>query len=226
MPSIRLIDVKKQFLGHSKSALSGLNLDVNSGDFILISGPSGSGKTSLLSAIGGLLKPSSGRVYLDKYNLAQTSNSQMSRLRRLYYSFIFQNDLLLNDLTVFENILFPFQVKGNITKDVIKKAAYYLENFNMLEYSSQKVKRLSGGEKQIVSFIRAILPESPILLADEPNSELDSKLSIKVFEFLHKLHQQKNTTIVLVSHHPDAILYAREKYQMEEGRLIGYEKLY
>ncbi|PKL14620.1 MAG: hypothetical protein CVV50_02360 [Spirochaetae bacterium HGW-Spirochaetae-6] len=226
MPSIRLIDVKKHFIGHSKNALSGLNLDVNSGDFILISGPSGSGKTSLLSAIGGLLKPTSGRVYLDKYNLAQISNSQMSRLRRLYFSFIFQNDLLLNDLTVFENILFPFQVKGNITKEVIKKAAYYLENFNMLTYSSQKVKRLSGGEKQIVSFIRAILPESPILLADEPNSELDSKLSIKVFEFLQKLHQQKNTTIVLVSHHPEAAHYAREKYQMEEGRLIGYEKLY
>lgn len=228
MVDIRLINVHKHFFTQDKHkvALNGVNIDINQGDFILISGSSGSGKTTLLMTIGGLVTPDKGNIYLNRDKLKDLSSHQKNKLRAKYFSYVFQNNILLGDFTVIENVLFPFQVKEkNIDKKIVTKALHLLENFGLLDFSNKKVGILSGGEQQLVNFIRGLLPNSPVILADEPTSELDEKLCAKVFQYLKNLNQKNNTSIILISHSEMALNFAKEFYHMQEGKLIDYQKL-
>ncbi len=227
MPDIRLNNIFKFYSSskNEKKGLFGISLDINPGDFILITGSSGSGKTTLLSTIGGLITIDKGSIYINQHDLTRISNRKKSSLRAQYLSYVFQNNILLNELSALENILFPFQVKQDIDKNIIKKAVYLLEMFGILNLSNKKVNKLSGGEKQLINFIRAVLPDSPILLADEPNTELDHELSNQVFSYLKKLNEERNTAIVLISHHYKAKEYAKEFYEMKNGELVNYKKL-
>lgn len=229
MLDIRLLSVYKYFYSHIwnqvNEVLSGISLDINQGDFIIITGPSGSGKTTLLMTLGGLLIPEEGTLYYNKNVITKLNSFERDRIRGQFISYIFQDNLLLNELTVLENILFPFQIKQEITKEVIKKALYYMELLGIYKLSGKNIISLSGGEQQLVKFIRGVLPDFSILLADEPTSELDNALSLKVFDFLKKINREKNVSIVCVSHFEEAKKFAKDFYKMEKGKLTGYVKL-
>jgi ABC-type lipoprotein export system ATPase subunit len=229
MLDIRVINISKRFVSpksdHAKEILSAITLDINQGNFILFFGPSGSGKTTLLMHIGGILLPDQGSIYMNKENVAKLSAHSRDILRGKHISYIFQNNLLLPELTVLENILFPYQIKQAIDKKVLKKAYHYLEYFDLLRFASKKIGRLSGGEQQLVNFIRGIMPDCSLLIADEPTSELDNALGHKVFMMLKKMNQDRNTSIVLVSHSQEAKTYAKDIYSMDKGRITSYEKL-
>lgn len=227
MADLRILNVNKSYLeqGKKREVLKNLSLDLNQGNFVLLNGASGSGKTTFLMMIGALLSPDQGTVFLDKSDLFKISSSHRDLIRAKYFSYTFQNDLLLENFTALENILFPFQVKKSLGKHETKKAIALMEYFGILKKAQKKVGLLSGGEKQLVSFIRGVLADSEILLADEPTSELDSKLSEKVFLYLKELNAKQNKTVVLVSHDPNAKSYAKEAYILENGGFSSYKRL-
>lgn len=223
MLEIRLVNLSKQVMvnGEPRPLLSGVSMDINPGDFILITGSSGSGKTSLLMTLGGLLAPDSGSRHIHHQILGKMEKP----LTLNEVSYIFQNNFLLPDYTALENILFPFQVNKKISRELTRRACYLLEEFGILRLGSKKVSALSGGEQQAVGFIRGVLAESPLILADEPTSDMDADLSRKAFQILKNLNQQRKTTIVLVSHNPESMKYSREFYRMKEGKVMEYGKL-
>lgn len=228
MIDIRLVSLHKYYSSSDEQpheALSGISMDINQGNSILISGPSGSGKTTLMMTIGGLLSPDKGSLHINKHNFFKLGNRVKDEIRAEYISYIFQKNLLIPELSVLDNILFPFQIKQKITKDIIKRALFFLEYFGMFRMANKNIKKLSGGEQQLVNFIRGIMPDFSILLADEPTSELDTTLSVKVFEHLKKINGEKNATVVLISHDPVAKNYVKESYRMQGGRITEYQKL-
>lgn len=228
MPDIKLNNIKKSFHQQSQGThniLNGISLDVNQGDFTLIQGHSGSGKTTLLMSMGGLLLPDEGYIYINRHNIAKIPRSKRDEIRAEHISFIFQNNILLNELNVLENILFPLQVKQKIEKRTIQKALHLIDSFGIFHLTRRKVAQLSGGEKQTVNFIRGILPESPVILADEPTSEMNSESEIKVLKYLKEMNSNKKVSVVLISHSPTAFDFAKDSYRMEKGKLIDYKKL-
>lgn len=226
MPDIRAVNLCKtfHFNGQSKNVLNGISLDVNQGDFILITGPSGSGKTTFLMTLGGLITPDDGKVYFDKNNFYQASEVQRNMIRAKLISYIFQNNILVNNLNVLENILFPFQIKGDINKEILKKVSSLIDYFGIRDLAVKKISKLSGGEQQVVNFIRGVIPQSPILLVDEPTSEVDLALNRKILEYLKKMNHENNISIVLVSHDPMAEKAAREIYRMQSGKFVNYRE--
>lgn len=224
MPDIRVVNIIKSFdyNGKAKDVLNGISLDINQGEFILITGQSGSGKTTFLMTLGGLITPDEGKIYFDKYNFYKSSEKIKNHVRAKFISYIFQNNILVENLSVLENILFPFQIKGTINKEILKKVSYLIDYFGIRDLTGKKISKLSGGEKQVVNFIRGVLPESPVLLADEPTSEVDQSLNVKILEYLKKLHQEKNVTIIMVSHDPLAHKYVRGIYKMQNGKFTDY----
>jgi putative ABC transport system ATP-binding protein len=227
MADIRLLNIEKKYFAAApeRKILAGISLDINKGNFILIHGPSGSGKTTFLMSIGGLVLPDKGSIYVNQYNLPTLSEKKRGKIRAEYFSFIFQNNILIKELTVMENILFPFQVKQKITKNTIKKALYLLDYFGLFHLTHKKVHRLSGGEQQLINFIRGVMPDTDMILADEPTSELDSDLEVKVFQYLRNINKEEQRTILLISHSRVAPGYALESYRMNRGKLTDYKRL-
>lgn len=223
MLEIRLLNVSKKVMvqEETKWILSSISMDINPGDFITIAGPSGSGKTTLLMMLGKLLTPDSGSLRMYHQSLGKIHK----KLTLNEVSFIFQNNFLLPDYTALENILFPFQLKQKITKELTRKACYFMEELGILKLGAKKVSTLSGGEQQVVGFIRGILPQSGLILADEPTSDMDSELSAKAFSMLQKINQENKTSVVLVSHNPESIQYSKEFYRMKEGKMVEHQKL-
>ena len=171
----------------TKWILSGISMDINPGDFITIAGPSGSGKTTLLMMLGKLLTPDSGSLRM--YH--QTLGKMHKKLTLSEVSFIFQNNFLLPDYTALENILFPFQLKQKITKELTRKACYFMEELGILKLGAKKVSSLSGGEQQVVGFIRGILPQSGLIYR-RPTSDMDSELSASLFYVAKNKSRKQN----------------------------------
>ena len=199
----------------SLQALRSVSVTIQKGEFVAILGRSGSGKSTLLNILAGLDKPSEGKVYIDGTDIFHLSEEKRTLLRREKIGFVFQAYELLHALTVTENIRLP-----ELTKD----ADYMRELLDTLEirqYEKSYPDQLSGGEQQRVSIARALINHPPILFADEPTGNLDSKTERTVIDLLKNLAEKYGTSILKVTHNEDLVKDADRVIRLEDGEIVS-----
>lgn len=182
-----------------------------------IMGPSGSGKTTILSILGLLLKPTSGTVTVMGLDVSALDERQLPALRRRYIGFVFQSFNLFSALTVVENVLLSLHLKQVKAKDAQTLAREALARVDLIKRADFYPRDLSGGEKQRVSIARAITADTPIILADEPTANLDSKTGLNIIDLLHELAAERNKTVVVVSHDLRIQEHVNRVLTMEDG---------
>lgn len=216
---VRLNGIEKKY--GERTIISNLDLVVNKGEFISITGKSGEGKTTLLNLIG-LLDSFQNGNYLFEGNDVSRSLGRKTEIRSKSIGFIFQDYCLLENLSVLDNILMPFFYSDvEITKKLYAKANEYLEKFGLIKLRKTKAKFLSGGEKQRVSIVRAMLKEPSLILADEPTGNLDPENSQLISSELKKLSQM-GTAVIVVTHNQNVFENVDTKYKLSGGR-VYYE---
>jgi putative ABC transport system ATP-binding protein len=202
---ISLHGVSKSFSGKRQVvALDAVDLQIDRGEMVSIVGPSGSGKSTLLNLIGGLDRASSGDIRIDGQSLASLSDDDLTRLRRDKIGFIFQFFNLLPSLTCVENVALPLHLKGLPRKETEKRARELLDLVQLGARMDHLPDELSGGERQRVAIARALAFYPPVLLADEPTGNLDSRTGSDILKLIHDLHDRLNATVLIVTH--DAIV--------------------
>ncbi|MEO6164187.1 MAG: ABC transporter ATP-binding protein [Candidatus Binatia bacterium] len=218
---IRCTDVGKVYQqGENRiTALAGVSLDIPQGAFAAVMGESGSGKSTLLHLIGGLDRPSSGELLVDGRLIGQMADDQVTLFRRNQIGFIFQFFNLLPTLTAAENIALPFVLDGRSKAEADARAAALLAKVGLQHRQQHLPEALSGGEIQRVAVARALAFNPPILLADEPTGNLDSKNGSAILDLLRLVNRQDGCTIVMVTHSEEAAGYADRKIYLRDGRV-------
>jgi putative ABC transport system ATP-binding protein len=181
------------------AALRGVNGQIPAGSFTFIVGPSGSGKSTLLYLMGALDAPTSGEIQVNGRSLAALSHHERDEYRRQQVGFVFQSFNLLSNLSAVDNVLVPFLPRG-VTADQRRRAIELLGQVGLRDRLDHRPFQLSGGEQQRVAIARAILKQPMLVLADEPTGELDTVTGREVFGLLRRLHRERQTTVVVVSH--------------------------
>jgi putative ABC transport system ATP-binding protein len=221
-PLIHLRDLSKVFYTEEVEthALSNINLDVQSGEFVSIAGPSGCGKTTLLSILGLLDSPTAGKYLLDGEPVENLSASQRAKIRNQAIGFIFQAFNLIGDLTVYENVELPLTYRGMGGSERKERVQMALERVGMAHRMQHYPSQLSGGQQQRVAVARAIVGKPLILLADEPTGNLDSKNGNAVMELLRELHDD-GATICMVTHDPRYAHVAERQVHLFDGQVVS-----
>jgi putative ABC transport system ATP-binding protein len=204
---------------NSVVAVDAITLGLNRGEMLLIMGPSGSGKTTLLSIMGCILHPTRGEVFIEDRTVSGLSEDTLPDLRKQYFGFVFQSFNLFPSLTAIENVELVLRLKKTSRSDIRTKAAMLLEKVGLSRRASFYPAELSGGEKQRVAFARALAGDPPILLADEPTANLDSKTGFEVLKLLRSMADQDGKAVVIVSHDPKAESMAHRVVFLEDGRI-------
>ncbi len=199
--------------------LNGVNLEVEKGEFVTISGPSGSGKTTLLNIIGGIDKPTKGRIIVFGEDLNVKDEDFLASFRCHNIGFVFQSYNLISTLTVSENIAFPMEWTKKSTSQIESRVKELLEKFGLQHRANHFPFQLSGGEQQRVAFARALANDPPLLLVDEPTGNLDVKTGLKIVEVLRELKEREKTMIV-VTHDTRILDLADKKTLLEDGKLV------
>jgi putative ABC transport system ATP-binding protein len=201
-------------------AIRQMDLCIDDGEFITIMGQSGSGKSTLLSVIGALNRPVEGQVLVDSLDIYSLSAEQRADFRSEYIGFIFQSFQLIPYLTVLENVQLPMTVTGHNKKDQDRLALAVLDRVGLSDKAYRLPDRLSGGEQERVAIARAIVNKPPIILADEPTGNLDSKNAHDIMQLLQTLNR-KGHTVIVVSHNPDMQKYSTRNIQVCDGILCA-----
>jgi ABC-type lipoprotein export system ATPase subunit len=203
---IRCLNVRKTYRqgDNEVTVLSGITVDIPQGQFSTIMGPSGSGKSTLLHLMGGLDRPSAGDVLVGERIISQMADDQVTLFRRTQIGFVFQFFNLLPTLTALENITLPFVLDGRPRAKAAQRAQFLLDKVGLAHRRSHLPEAMSGGEIQRLAIARALAFEPPIILADEPTGNLDSKNGEIVLNLLRRINQEDRCTIVMVTHSPEA----------------------
>lgn len=222
-PVIRIEQARKHYGGTSTGveALAGVSLDIPRGQFAAIMGPSGCGKSSLLHALGGLDRLTSGEVWLDGQPVHELDDASLTQLRRRQIGFVFQFFNLLPTLTVAENVQLPALLAGLAETEATERSTKLLEEVAMGHRLTHQLHQLSGGEMQRAALARALMMNPPVLLADEPTGNLDSHTSEKVVELFRQLGREHQTTIVMVTHSREVAGAAERLIEMRDGQVVG-----
>jgi len=211
---LELVDVRKLYDG--QTALDGVTLTVREGEFLGVVGPSGSGKSTLLHVMGGLLSPTSGDVIFKGDDVYKGNERKLAWYRKRV-GFVFQSFNLLNELSVFENILLSMTIAG-MRED--KKAAFaVLDKVGMLEKWNAKPSTLSVGECQRVAIARCVVRNPLLIFADEPTGSLDTENKVKIMEIFNAVHEE-GRTIVVVSHDPSTLKEAERIVELVDGKIV------
>lgn len=206
-------------------ALRGVSLEIESGQFVSIMGPSGSGKSTLLHLMGGLDRPSSGKVILQDQAIESLSDHDLSLFRRQKLGFIFQFFNLLPTLSALENVALPRLLNGESIKSIRPKAEELLKMMGLEKRMDHKPDQLSGGEMQRVAIARALIGDPLMILADEPTGNLDSKTGESVLTLLQNLVREHGKTIVMVTHDSKAASFGNRLIKLKDGVLDSDEKI-
>jgi putative ABC transport system ATP-binding protein len=206
--------------GESAPALLDVELKVDSGEFISVMGPSGSGKSTLLTILGGLNHPSKGEVVVDEIPLYKLSIEKLADFRREYLGFIFQSFQLIPYLTVLENVMLPLSITRRSNREQEKMAEEILEKVGLQQKAKRLPDQLSGGEQERVAIARALVNSPPILLADEPTGNLDTKTSKEIMDLFKRLREE-GQTIIMVTHNPENKAYSTRNIFLKDGRVSG-----
>jgi putative ABC transport system ATP-binding protein len=218
---IQLEGVTRRFEGRvGVTALSDTNVTIPSGQMVAIVGPSGSGKSTLLNLIGALDQPNSGIIRIDGQSLADLSDDDRTRVRRDKIGIIFQFFNLLPTLTCLENVGLPLHLRGWPRAKVAGRARELLDLVGLTERLYHLPDQLSGGQRQRVAIARALSVYPPILLADEPTGNLDSRTGADILALLRDLHSTYKTTIVLVTHDPAVAASCERTITLRDGRIV------
>ncbi|NCU32266.1 MAG: ABC transporter ATP-binding protein [Candidatus Moranbacteria bacterium] len=201
-------------------ALQGINLEIKKNSFVIIFGPSGCGKSSLLNVISGLEKPDKGEVFVSGNNLVKMSQADHVKFHRDTIGMVFQSYNLITTLSVLDNVAIPQIFTSNRKSAREEKALSLLERFGIRPQADKLPSELSGGQQQRIGIARAIINDQPIILADEPVGNLDSKSANNVMQIMSELNKDENKTIVMVSHNPENIIWGDHIIYMKDGRII------
>ena len=219
---IELVNVSKVFENETEyfvQAVDEISLGIRSGEIITIAGPSGSGKTTLLSMIGGLISPTTGKIFIDGIETTKISQRKLTELRLSQIGYIFQTYRLLDALTVQENVMLPLMLSGKKNCESTSIAKEILNEVKLSHRIKFKPAKLSGGEKQRVAIARALANDPKIILADEPTGSLDSKSGQNIIELICELANVKNKTVIIVTHDERIQHYADRVIHMEDGNI-------
>jgi putative ABC transport system ATP-binding protein len=216
-PAVEVVDLVKTFDEGRTRAVDGATLSVAQGEFVAITGPSGCGKSTLLHLIAALERPDSGRIVVLGENI--TRRHDLSRYRARTVGLVFQLHNLLPNLTAVENVEVPMYETGLGMRERRRRALQLLELVGLADKARRRPPQLSGGERQRVAIARSLSNDPPILLADEPTGNLDSKAGRNVMEALEGIHHQHGLTIIMVTHDPRIAASADRIIKMLDGRI-------
>ncbi|MFX0113871.1 MAG: ABC transporter ATP-binding protein [Candidatus Hodarchaeota archaeon] len=221
-PVIVCHDVTKDYqLGQVEiTALYGVNLSIQRGEFTSIMGPSGCGKTTLLNLIGTLDVPTSGQIIVEGRDLSTMNDQQLSRLRRDRIGFVFQSFNLLPVLSALENVALPMQIAGIKKNARNERAKELLGRVGLEDRLDHRPDEMSGGEKQRVAIARAMVNHPAIILADEPTGNLDSETGWQILDLFQELHREENQTIMMVTHDEDIAKVTSRIIQLRDGQVV------
>ena len=221
--SIRATGVAKRYEEGRIRALDRVDLSVRAGEAVAIIGPSGCGKSTLLHLLGGLDRPSAGDVVIDGVNISALDDEEATLTRRDKTGFVFQFFNLIPLLTVEENLLLPLELNGRADAKGLARARELLERVGLGGRGASYPERLSGGEPQRVAIARALIHDPALILADEPTGNLDSRTSHEIMELLSSLNEERDLTIVLVTHEHDVASWARRRVVFKDGLIVAQE---
>jgi putative ABC transport system ATP-binding protein len=218
---IRCLNVRKIYKqGENEvTALGGITLDIVKGSFAVIMGPSGSGKSTLLHLIGGLDRPTSGELLVDGRLIGQMADDQVTVFRRNKIGFVFQFFNLLPTLTALENVALPLVLDGRSRPEAEQRAQVLLEKVGLAQRKKHLPEELSGGEIQRIAMARALAFDPPILLADEPTGNLDTKNGTAILSLLQQISKHEGSTVVMVTHSEEAAGYGDRRIYLRDGQV-------
>ena len=212
-------------LGYTRVyAVRGISLELYESEFTAIVGPSGSGKSTLLYLIGGLDKPTRGRVIVDGMEISRFSESRLAEYRRRYVGFVFQQFHLIPRLTALENVEIAMMARGIPQSERRRRALELLEMVGLRDRAYHRPGELSGGEQQRVAIARALANNPKLLLADEPTGNLDSVTARSIMELFRRLVDEQGVTIIMVTHNLELVRYCDRVVKLRDGVVIGDER--
>ena len=201
-------------------AMNDISFEIEQGDFVAIMGASGSGKSTCMNMLGILDKPNSGEYYLDGVDVFSLSPDELSDIRNNKIGFVFQGFNLISRTSAIDNVMMPMIYKGIPEEERYERAREALKIVGLEKKENNLPSQMSGGQQQRVAIARAIVNDAPLILADEPTGNLDTKTSIDVMEFFVNLNEKLGKTIVLVTHEPDIAEYTKRILRFKDGKII------
>jgi putative ABC transport system ATP-binding protein len=225
MAIIELIGVRKSFpMGDGElEVLHGIDMKVGQGEFVAMMGPSGSGKSTTMNILGCLDTPTSGRYVLDGQDVAGLDGDELAEMRNTMIGFVFQGFNLLQRTSALANVEMPMLYAGAKAKERRARAREVLERMGLGDRMHHDPSQLSGGQQQRVAIARGIVNRAPILMADEPTGNLDSKTSDEIMKLFQELNENEGMTIALVTHEPDVASYAGRIMHFRDGLITSDE---
>ena len=203
-------------------ALDGVSFSVAHGEFVAVMGPSGSGKSTTMNMLGCLDSPTDGRYLLDGRDVAHLSGDELAKVRNEKLGFVFQGFNLLPRLSAVDNVALPLVYSGVPSRERSERAREALERVGLGARLKHRPNQMSGGQQQRVAIARALVGRAPLILADEPTGNLDTRTSEEIMELLVEVNRE-GKTVVLVTHEPDIAAYARRVLHFKDGRLVSDE---
>lgn len=211
--------------GFQLKILKGINLKIEQGEFVAIMGPSGSGKSTMMNILGCLDNPSGGQYLLDGQNVEHLDSDALAEIRNRKIGFVFQGFNLLSRTTALENVELPMVYAQISADERRKRASEALTKVGLKERMNHMPSQLSGGQQQRVAIARAIVNDAPIIFADEPTGNLDTKMSVEIMELFTKLNQEMGRTIILVTHEEDIAKFAKRIIRLVDGEILSDESV-
>jgi putative ABC transport system ATP-binding protein len=213
---------KKYQLGKMEiPVLKGIDLTVKKGEFMIVAGPSGSGKTTLFNLIGGLDRPTSGKIWVSSQELSQLNFQQLAEFRKSKVSFVFQFFNLVPVLTVYENIEFPLLLQQITSCEIENRILRTLEKLGLKNFKDRYPNELSGGQQQRVAIARALATNPAIILADEPTANLDSLTGETIINLMLEINQKENVSFLIATHDPMVTKHASHLVEIHDGLIVN-----